>query len=164
MPGGFPVPAEPPFNGLVQGQPTVPPPANGQPIVVQISGLGGGESLVVSPQDITYQNMRGGFRLAWSELQRVTVTMAYHQQRHGSQIWRVRLVLDAADPMRFAQLHPEMADAQGKHGGTGPGSYGIAIGLNPAIATTIGQALATYGGPRFGGVIDEGQVLGFGYL
>jgi len=142
-------------------------PANGQPIVVQ---FGIQQSLTVDPEGIAYQNMRSGFKVAWPELQRVTVTMAYHAHTPQggfavtSRMWRIRLVMDAADPSSFAQYHPELAQAAGKHGGTGPGSYGIPLGGDQNVAVPIGQALAAYGGPRFGGVIDEGQVLGFGYL
>lgn len=53
--------------------------------------------------------------------------------------------MDMADP-GFPQRHPEINGLQGKYGGTGPGSYGVPLG------------------PVFGGVIEEGQVIGFSYL
>lgn len=78
-------------------------------------------------------------------------------------VWRVRVIMDAADP-GFVQRHPEIGGLHGKYGATTPGSYGLPLGPVNNMVGQIAQALATYAGPLFGGVIEEGQVLGFHYL
>jgi hypothetical protein len=78
-------------------------------------------------------------------------------------VWRVRLILDAADPA-FPQRHPEINGLIGKFGGTGPGSYGVPRGPVNNIVPQLAQAPTRYGGPIFGGVVEEGQVIGFSYF
>jgi hypothetical protein len=155
-------------------QPQFPQQPYGQPIVLPIEGKGVAKlaarmnrrSLIIGPDGFAHQNKKGGFRIAWPELRRITVTTAFHQDRTkivAPKVWRVRVVMDAADP-GFAQRHPELAGLQGKYGAAGPGSYGLPLGPATPMVGPLAQALAQYGGPLFGGVIEEGQVLGFGYL
>jgi hypothetical protein len=147
----------------------VPPQQAGPPIVIPIEGKGAAKlaakmnkrALVIAPDSIAHEGKQGGFKLPWSELRQVTVTTAFH--RGATKVWRVRLILDAADPA-FPQRHPEINGLMGKYGGTGPGSYGVPLGPVNNIVPQLAQALAQYGGPIFGGVIEEGQVLGFSYL
>ena len=75
----------------------------------------------------------------------------------------MRVVMDAADPS-FVQRHPEIGTLRGKYGGSGAGSYGLPLGPVPNLVGPLAQALATYGRQVFGGVIEEGQVIGFTYL
>lgn len=78
-------------------------------------------------------------------------------------VWRIRLVMDAIDPS-FPQRHPDLARGEGKNGGTGPGSFGVPLGPVQKVVDPLAQALGHFGGGVFAGVIDEGQLLGFGYL
>lgn len=70
-----------------------------------------------------------GWHVEWRKLRRVTLTRAYHQSRGlmAPKVWRIRLVMDAIDPS-FLQRHPDFAPREGKNGGTGPGSFGVALG------------------------------------
>lgn len=169
-PGQFPgqFPGQMPFAQYV------PPQLTGPPIVIPIEGKGVAKlaakmnkrSLIIAPDTIAHEGKQGTFRLPWSELRQVTVTTAFHQDRTkmvAPKIWRVRLVLDAADPT-FPQRHPELNGLQGRYGGTGPGSYGLPLGPVNNLVPQIAQALQHYGGPIFGGVLEEGQVIGFSYL
>ncbi|HVV23022.1 MAG TPA: hypothetical protein VHF06_26530 [Pseudonocardiaceae bacterium] len=164
-------PQQPQYGPASQaaGQPTY-----GPPIVIPVEGKGAAKlaaklnkrSLIVSPEGFAHEGKQGAFRIAWGELRRITITTAYHQNKTqllAPKVWRVRVVMDTADPS-FPQRHPEISGLQGKYGGTGPGSYGLPLGPVPNLVATIAQALATYGGAVFGGVIEEGQVLGFSYL
>jgi len=146
----------------------------GQPIVIPIEGKGVAKlaarmnrrSLIISPEGVAHEGKKGAFRFAWPELRRVTITTAYHQDRTNivsMKTWRIRVVFDTADPS-FSQRHPELGSLQGKYGGTGPGSYGLPLGPANNLVGPIAQAFATYGGQVFGGVIEEGQVIGMGYL
>lgn len=155
-------------------QQPAPQQPNGEPIVIPIEGRGVAKlaarlnrrSLVISPEGLAHEDKKGGFRVAWSELGRVTITTAYHQDTTklvAPKMWRVRVVMDAADPS-FPQRHPELAGLQGKYGASGPGSYGLPLGPVHNIVGPLAQAFATYGARVFGGVIEEGQVIGFGYL
>jgi hypothetical protein len=146
----------------------------GQPIVLPIEGKGAAKlaarfnrrSLVISQEGFAHEGKKGAFRIAWPELRRITITTAYHQDTTklaSTKVWRVRVVMDAGDP-GFVQRHPEIGSLQGKYGGTGPGSYGLPLGPVPTMVGPLAQALGLYGGPVFGGVIEEGQVLGFSYL
>ncbi len=123
-------------------------------------------SLVIGPEGFAHEGKKGAFRIAWPELRRIAITTAYHQDRTkllATKVWRVRVVLDAADP-GFVQRHPEISGLQGKYGGSGPGSYGLPLGPVNNLVGPLAQALATYAGQLFGGVIEEGPVLGFTYL
>lgn len=162
------------FPGQMPSAQYVPPQQDGPPIVIPIEGKGVAKlaakmnkrSLIIAPDSIGHEGKQGTFRLPWSELRQVTVTTAFHQDRTkmvAPKIWRVRLVLDAADPS-FPQRHPELNGLQGRYGGTGPGSYGLPLGPVNNLVPQIAQALQHYGGPIFGGVIEEGQVIGFSYL
>ncbi|HEX3786526.1 MAG TPA: hypothetical protein VHW44_01590 [Pseudonocardiaceae bacterium] len=146
----------------------------GQPIVLPIEGRGAAKlaarmnkrSLVISPEAFAYEDKKGAFRIPWSELRRITITTAYHQDRTkimAPKVWRVRVVLDGGDP-GFPQRHPEIAGLQGKYGAAGPGSYGLPLGPVHNMVGPLAQALGMYGGQLFGGVLEEGQVLGLGYL
>jgi len=145
-----------------------------QPIVIPIEGKGAAKlaarlnrrSLIISPEGFAHEGKQGAFRIAWSELRRVAITTAYHQDKVklvAPKVWRVRVVMDAADPS-FVQRHPEIGTLQGKYGGSGAGSYGLPLGPVPNLVGPLAQALATYGRQVFGGVIEEGQVIGFTYL
>jgi hypothetical protein len=169
-PPGYPPQQPPPPYGPPQQY--GPPP--GQPIVLPIEGTGPAKlaarmnkrSLVISAEGFAHQNKKGGFRVAWPELRRIVVTTGYHQDKtklFAPKVWRVRVIMDAADP-GFAQRHPELGNLQGKFGGTGPGSYGLPLGPVNNMVGPLAQALGTYAGQLFGGVIEEGQVLGFGYV
>jgi hypothetical protein len=149
-----------------------PPPQ--QPIVLPIEGKGAAKlaaklnrrSLIISPEGFGHDGKQGAFRVGWSELQRITITTAYHRatgQLIAPKTWRVRVIMDAADPS-FVQRHPEIAGLQGKYGGSGAGSFGLPLGPVENMVQQLAQALATYGGQVFGGVIEEGQVIGFHYL
>jgi hypothetical protein len=145
----------------------------GQPIVIPIEGTGTAKlaarmnkrSVIVSPQGFAYESKKNTFRLGWPELRRIAITTAYHQDktRFSMKVWRVRIIMDAADP-GFAQRHPEISGLMAKYGASGPGSYGLPLGPVDNIVGALAQALAYYAGPLFGGVIEEGQVLGMGYL
>jgi hypothetical protein len=159
--------------GYPPGQYPAPQQQGGPPIVIPIEGRGVAKlaakmtrrSLIISQEGFAHEDKHGTFRVAWSELRRITVTTAYHQDRTklvAPKVWRVRVILDMADP-NYPQRHPELASLQGKYGGTGPGSYGMPLGPVNNIVPQLAQALATYGGQVFGGVIEEGQVIGFGY-
>lgn len=150
------------------------PQAYGQPVVIPIEGKGAAKlaarmnkrSLIIGPQGVAHEGKQGAFRIGWGELRRIAITTAYHQDKTkmlAPKVWRVRVIMDAADP-GFPQRHPEIAGLQGKYGGSGPGSYGLPLGPVPNIVAQIAQALAMFGGPVFGGVIEEGQVIGFTYL
>jgi hypothetical protein len=168
-----------PHQQVYPQQPPFPQPfaqqGYGQPIVIRIEGRGlagklaakiGGRLLVISAEGFAHQDKRGGFRLAWGELRRITITTAFHRksfQLIAPKLWRVRVVMDAAD-QGFPQRHPELVSLQGKYGGVGPGSYGLPLGPTHNLVPAIAQAFAAYGGQVFGGVIEEGQVIGFGYL
>lgn len=156
------------------GQYAAPQQGGGPPIVIPIEGRGVAKlaakmnkrQLIIAPDSLAHEGKQGGFKLPWSEFRKVTVTTAYHQDTTklvAPKMYRVRLVMDMADP-GFAQRHPEINGLQGKYGGSGPGSYGVPLGPVNNIVPQLAQALAQYGGPVFGGVIDEGQVLGFNYL
>jgi hypothetical protein len=145
-----------------------------QPIVIPIEGKGAAKlaarlnrrSLIISPEGFAHEGKQGAFRIAWSELRRVAITTAYHQDKVklvAPKVWRVRVVMDAADPS-FVQRHPEIGTLQGKYGGSGAGSYGLPLGPVPNLVGPLAQALATYGRQVFAGVIEEGQVIGFTYL
>ena len=152
-----------------------PPGYGGQPIDIPVEGKGAAKlaarmrprSLIVSPEGFAHEGKQGGFRIGWTELRRIAITTAYHQDTtkliRPPKTWRVRVVMDAADPS-FGQRHPEIANLEAKYGGTGPGSYGVPLGPVINLVPQLAQALATYGSAVFGGVIEEGQVMGFGYL
>ena len=122
-------------------------------------------SVIVSPDGFAYESKKNNFRLGWRELRRIAITTAFHQDRTriAVKVWRVRVIMDAADP-GFAQRHPEIGGLMGKFGASGPGSYGLPLGPVENVVGPLAQALAYYAGPLFGGVIEEGQVLGMGYL
>ena len=168
---GYP-PAQP--GQYAPGQYTSQQQGGGQPIVIPIEGRGVAKlaakmnkrQLIIAPEGITHEGKQGGFKLPWSELRQVTVTTAFHQDRTkimAPKIYRVRLILDAIDP-NFPHRHPEINGLMGKFGGTGPGSYGVPLGPVNNLVPQIAQALSMYAGPVFGGVIEEGQVIGFSYL
>jgi hypothetical protein len=176
-------PYPPPHQQYPPPQPQYPPPQYppqqyqqpyGPPIVIPIEGKGAAKlaarlnrrSLIISPEGIAHEGKQGAFRIAWPELRRVAITTAYHQDKVklvAPKVWRVRVVMDAADP-GFVQRHPEIGTLQGKYGGSGAGSYGLPLGPVPNLVGPLAQALATYGRQVFGGVIEEGQVIGFTYL
>jgi hypothetical protein len=174
-----PQPQYPPPPGYQQ-QPQQPygPPQQyqqpyGPPIVIPIEGKGAAKlaakmnrrSLVVGPEGIAHEGKQT-FRIAWPELRRVAITTAYHQnttKMFAPKVWRVRIVMDAADP-GFPQRHPEIGGLQGKFGASGAGSYGLPLGPTQNLVGQIAHAFATYGGQVFGGVIEEGMVMGFTYL
>jgi hypothetical protein len=147
----------------------------GQPIVIPIEGKGVAKlagrmqkrTLTISQEGFAYQdNKQQSFRIAWPELRQITITTAYHQKSTllvAQKIWRVRVIWDAADPS-FVQRHPEVGGLHGKYGASGMGSYGLPLGPVYNLVQPLAQALSGYAGPIFGGVIDEGQVLGFSYL
>ena len=167
-------PGQVPPGQFAPGQYAAPQQGGGPPIVIPIEGRGVAKlaakmnkrQLVIAPDRLTHEGKQGGFTLPWSEFRQVTVTTAYHQDTTklvAPKIYRVRLVMDMADP-NFPQRHPEINGLQGKYGGTGPGSYGVPLGPVNNIVPQLAQALSQYGGPVFGGVIEEGQVIGFSYL
>jgi hypothetical protein len=167
-------PPQPQYGPPQQYPPVQYPQPFGQPIVIPIEGKGAAKlaarlnrrSLVVSQQGFAHEGKKGAFRIAWPELRRITITTAYHQDRTkvlSTKVWRVRVVMDAGDP-GFVQRHPEIAGLQGKYGGSGPGSYGLPLGPVPDMVGLLAHALGLYGGQVFGGVIEEGQVLGLRYL
>ncbi|HWE89129.1 MAG TPA: hypothetical protein VG317_06675 [Pseudonocardiaceae bacterium] len=176
QPPQYPPPQQPyyppPQYPYQQPQYQTPQQPSGQPIVIPIEGRGVAKlaarmkprSITVSPEGFAHEDKSGAFRVAWSDLRRIAITTAYHRaQVFGPKVWRVRVVLDAAD-QGFAQRHPEIGGLQGKFGGAGPGSYGLPLGPVHNIVDQLAQALAMYGGQVFGGVIEEGQVIGFSYL
>jgi hypothetical protein len=123
-------------------------------------------SLIISPAGFSHEGKKGAFRVAWAELRRIAIVTAYHQDKTkiaSTKVWRVRVVMDAGDP-GFDRRHPEIGGLQGKYGGSGPGSYGLPLGPVNNMVGPLAEALARYGGQVFGGVIEEGQVLGFTYL
>jgi hypothetical protein len=169
-PPQYPPPQYPP----PQYPPQQYPQPYGPPIVIPIEGKGAAKlaarlnrrSLIISPEGIAHEGKQGAFRITWPELRRVAITTAYHQDKVklvAPKVWRVRVVMDAADP-GFVQRHPEIGTLQGKYGGSGAGSYGLPLGPVPNLVGPLAQALATYGRQVFGGVIEEGQVIGFTYL
>jgi hypothetical protein len=184
-PQQYPQPGYPPQPYLPQqpyptAQPQYPPqpqyqqPYGGQPIVIPVEGKGAAKlaarmrprSLIISPEGFAHEGKQGSFRVGWAELRRITITTAYHQDKTklvAPKTWRVRVIMDAADPS-FGQRHPELAGLEAKYGGSGPGSYGLPLGPAPNLVPQLAQALATYGAAVFGGVVEEGQVFGFGYL
>jgi hypothetical protein len=150
-----------------------PQPYN-QPIVIPIEGKGAAKlaarmnrrSLVIGPEGFALEAKKNKFRVAWAELRRISITTAYHQDKVNiiaPKVWRVRVVMDAGDP-GFVQRHPEIGGLQGKYGGSGAGSYGLPLGPVENMVGPLAQALGQFGGQIFGGVIEEGQVLGFTYL
>lgn len=147
------------------GQPYVIPIASGSISARLGASMGGLRTIIVAPDYIAMQAKKTPFQVGWNELRRVVVTKAYHQsdQVFSRKTWRIRLVLDAADPS-FFQRHPEMIGLQGKWGGTGEGSMGIPLGPAENCVDPLVRGLSSYGRSVFGGVIDEGQVMGFGYL
>jgi hypothetical protein len=173
QPGQF-APGQVPAGQFAPGQYTSAQQGGGAPIVIPIEGRGVAKlaakmnkrQLIIAPDSIAHEGKQGGFKFAWSELRQISVTTAFHQDRTklmAPKIWRVRLVMDMADPS-FPQRHPQLNGFQGKYGGTGPGSYGVPLGPVHNIVPQLAQALSQYGGPVFGGVIEEGQVIGFSYL
>jgi hypothetical protein len=164
----------PPAQPQYPPQPQYQQPYGGQPIVIPVEGKGAAKlaarmrprSLIISPEGFAHEGKQGSFRVGWAELRRITITTAYHQDKTklvAPKTWRVRVIMDAADPS-FGQRHPELAGLEGKYGGSGPGSYGLPLGPAPNLVPQLAQALATYGSAVFGGVVEEGQVFGFGYL
>jgi hypothetical protein len=185
-----PYPQQPQPYYPPQGQPPVPQPGYppqqqqqpqqaygqpqgyGQPVVIPIVGSGiakfaprRGRQFVISQEGIAHEDRTGTVRISWSELQRLSITTAYHQNKtklFAPKMWRVRVILDPAD-QSFGQRHPELASIQGKYG-AGPSSYGLPLGPMNKLVGPLAQAFATYGGQVFGGVVEEGWVMGFGYL
>lgn len=161
------------------GAPAAPggadPAGSGQPYVIPIASgslsarigasMGGLRTIIIAPGYIAMQAKKTPFQIGWNELRRAVVTKAHHQsdQMFSRKTWRIRLVLAATDPS-FFQRHPEMIGLQGKWGGTGEGSMGIPLGPAENCVDPLVRGLSSYGGSVFGGVIDEGQVIGFGYL
>jgi hypothetical protein len=173
QPGQF-APGQVPAGQYAPGQYAAPQQGGGPPIVIPIEGRGVAKlaakmnkrQLIIAPDSIAHEGKQGGFKLPWSELRRVTITTAFHQDTTkimAPKIWRVRLIMDGVDP-GFPQRHPQIAGLQGKYGGTGPGSYGLPLGPVNNLVPQLAQAISQYGGPVFGGVIEEGQVIGFHYL
>lgn len=168
-------PYYPPPQPYGQQPPMYPPPQPYvQPIVIPIEGKGAAKlaarmnrrALVVGPDGFAHDGKNGNFRIAWPELRRIAITTAYHQnvtKMFAPKVWRVRVVMDAADP-GFPQRHPEISGLQGKYGASGPGSYGLPLGPVVNIVPQLAQALAMFGPQVFGGVIEEGLVAGFTYL
>src|SRR5882724_10969811 len=172
----YPPPQQPPppYQQYPPQQPPQYQQPYGQPIVIPIEGKGVGKlaarlnrrTLIISPEGLAHEGKQGAFRIAWPELRRVTITTAYHQDKTkvlSPKIWRVRMIMDAADP-GFPQRHPEIGTLQGKYGASGAGSYGLPLGPVPNLVAPLAQALTTYGRQLFGGVIEEGPVIGFSYL
>jgi hypothetical protein len=179
-PQQYPPQQYPPQQPYQPAQPQYPPqqygagPYPGQPIVIPIEGKGAAKlaarmrprSLIISPEGFAHEGKQGSFRVGWTELRQITITTAYHQDKAklvAPKTWRVRVIMDAGDPS-FGQRHPEIAGLEGKYGGSGPGSYGLPLGPATNLVPQLAQALATYGAAVFGGVVEEGQVFGFGYL
>ncbi|GAB3873639.1 hypothetical protein ACFQ1S_16420 [Kibdelosporangium lantanae] len=169
----YPPQPYPPQQGYPPQQP-YPQPYGPQPIVIPIEGKGlakfaariNKRSLIVAPDSLGMDAKQGTFRLAWPELRRVMITTAYHQDTtkiYAPKTWRVRLVMDVVD-QGVVQRHPEIAGLQGKYGASGPGSYGIPFGPVINIVPQLAQALTTYGPQVFAGILEEGQIYGFGYL
>ena len=171
-------PQQPPQQQPYYPQQQYGPPPQQQPywppIVIPIEGKGAAKlaarmnrrSVIISQEGFAHEGKQGAFRIAWPEFRRITITTAYHQdttKMFSTKVWRVRIVMDAADP-GFPQRHPEIGGLQGKFGGSGPGSYGLPLGPVPNIVGQLAQAFATYGAAVFGGVVEEGQVIGFTYL
>lgn len=164
-----------PYGPPQQQYPAVQyPQPYGQPIVIPIEGKGAAKlaarmnkrSLVISPEGFALDAKKNAFRVAWAELRRISITTAYHQDKVNilaPKVWRVRVVMDAGDP-GFVQRHPEIGGLQGKYGGSGAGSYGLPLGPVENMVGPLAQALGQFAAPIFGGVIEEGQVLGFTYL
>jgi len=172
----YPPPQQPPppYQQYPPQQPPQYQQPYGQPIVIPIEGKGVGKlaarlnrrTLIISPAGLAHEGKQGAFRIAWPELRRVTITTAYHQDKTkvlSPKVWRVRVIMDAADP-GFPQRHPEIGTLQGKYGASGAGSYGLPLGPVPNLVAPLAQALTTYGRQLFGGVIEEGPVIGFSYL
>jgi len=172
----YPPPGQQPYPPQY-AQPPMPyaqPQPYAQPVVIPIEGKGAAKlaarmnkrSLLISAEGFGHDGKQGAFRIAWPELRRIVITTAYHKnvsQVFSPKVWRVRVVMDAADP-GFPQRHPEISGLQGKFGGSGPGSYGLPLGPVPNMVPQLAQALATFGAQVFGGVIEEGMVAGFTYL
>ncbi len=128
--------------------------------------VNGGRSLIVSTDGLAHDSKKSQWQVSWRELRRLVITMAYHQNTTmlaSKKVWRVRLILDVTDP-GFLQRHPQLAKGEGKFGGTGPGSFGIPLGPVENLVDPLVHAFTTFAAPIFGGVINEGQAVGFGYL
>jgi hypothetical protein len=175
-PGGPPPQHNQPYYPPPQPyyQPPAQPQQYAQPILLAIEGTGAAKlgarmhprTMIIGPDGMAYQAKNGAFRIGWPELRQVRITIAYHQNRTmlaSSKTWRVRVVMDAADP-GFPQRHPEIAGLCGRYGAEGEGAYGLPLGPVENMVGPLAQAFATFGGQIFGGVIDEGQVIGFHYL
>ncbi|NLT25450.1 MAG: hypothetical protein GXX90_02135 [Microbacteriaceae bacterium] len=120
----------------------------------------------VSPRGLAYVDPRmpkEEWAFAWPELAFVEVrTAQVRAVRRGLSGMlmrpphRVRLVLM---PMTVADLERCPA-LRISHGTAGPGTAMAALGDVPRIVPELDAALRRYGGPKYRGVHDEGQVVG----
>ena len=120
----------------------------------------------VSPRGLAYDDPKmpkEEWRFGWDELAFVEVHVGeVRQVRRGLAGMllrpprRVRLVLM---PMSVADLERYPA-LRASHGAAGPSTAMAALGDVPRLVPKLDAALRRWGGPKYRGVLDEGQVTG----
>jgi hypothetical protein len=122
--------------------------------------------LVIGRQGIQCVDPRGqSWALGWRELGGCVITTAYHQgvgQVYNPKTWRVRLEWQPADP-GFPLRHPELAPFAGRFSNWANG-YGFPLGPRIDLVGPMDFALRQFGAPVYGGVIELGRQMGFGYV
>lgn len=124
-------------------------------------------SLVVGQDGIRCVDPRGlSWFVAWPELGHCVVTTAYHQgvgQVYQPKTWRVRLEWLPADP-GFPMRHPELAAFAGGRFSNWPNGFGFPLGPRLDLVGPLDAALRQFGGGAYGGVVQLGRLMGFGYV
>lgn len=121
-------------------------------------------SLVVDTGGLRWQTARrGGWSVRWSELATVAVHVG---QTVGRQGWRrrvfVHLVMTTEDA-GFRARHHEFDGLRGTYSDSGPKRVGIPFADRPDLVTPIDDALRTFAGTRYRGVVDDGRLARPGY-
>lgn len=123
--------------------------------------------LVLSDAGIAWEDIASrSWSAAWGELESVRVTYGFHRRFGGwtkPRLFRVRLIVAPVKPGDFATKGRPVTMQRGRHG-AGPDEFSLPLGPNKRKVPAMVDGLDRFAGTANGGVIDEGQIYGAGYV